>query len=875
MRLIRLSAAVLAAFAALAGGAGADDLKIELGERWAVQSSARVHATGATLSQAGADTTGWHFTSVPSTVVSALVADGTYPDPYFGANLRQIPGTGYEVGKNFSNLSMPKDSPFAVPWWYRTEFVLPREAGGRTLWLRFGGVNFRFEAWLNGTRIADAEATAGAWRAHELDVTSAARPGANALAVLVWAPLPTDLAITFVDWNPLPPDKAMGIYRPVTLTATGPVALRHPQVVTKLAPGLERAELTVKAFARNASRAPVSGTLRGRIGAIAFERPVTLAAGESREVAFTPAEFPALVVANPRLWWPVSYGPQNLQRLELEFATGDGVSDRTSASFGIREFSAETTAEGNLVFKVNGHRILIRGAGWTSEMMLRQSRERELAEVRYVKDMGLNTIRLEGKLEDDSFFDATDREGILVMPGWCCCDYWEQWDKWTAKDLPIATASLRDQILRLRGRASVLVWLNGSDNPPPARVERAYLGVLKELGFPNPVVSSATEQRADSGPSGMKMRGPYEWVPPVYWYTDTKLGGPHGFATEIGPGPSPPPLESLKRFLPADKLWPVNEVWNYHCGGGPFKNLDVFNAALDARYGKSKSVEEYARKAQVAAYESHRAMLESFGARKYVATGVIQWMLNNAWPSMIWHLYDFYLRPGGSYFGAKKAGEPLHVQYSYDDRSVLVVNSTLEPQRGLKVTARVLGLDASEKLVREASVDVGADGVTRALALPPFEGVGATYFVFLTLHDAGGRAISRNVYWLSTRSESLAWDKSDWYHTPVGQYADLTGLERLGPASVRASARFEASGEDGRAQVLLENTSGAIAFFVRASVRGQGGEEVLPVLWEDNDLTLLPGERRELLVRFASRDLHGARPTLSVEGWNVPPASAP
>ena len=171
------------------------------------------------------------------------------------------------------------------------------------------------------------------------------------------------------------------------------------------------------------------------------------------------------------------------------------------------------------------------------------------------------------------------------------------------------------------------------------------------------------------------MRGPYEWVPPLYWYTDTKIGGPHGFATEIGPGPAPPPLESLKRFLPEDKLWPINEAWNYHCGGGPFKTLDVFTKAMDARYGPSKSVEEYARKAQAAAYESHRAMLESFGERKYTATGVIQWMQNNAWPGMIWHLYDFYLRPGGSYFGAKKAGEPLHVQFAYDDRSVVVVNS--------------------------------------------------------------------------------------------------------------------------------------------------------------------------------------------------------
>ena len=869
--------ALAAVGAASSAVSDAEDLRIDLEGGWSLQSSAKTAAGGEVLSKPGADTTGWHRASVPTTVVAALVDDGTYPDPYVGTNLRQIPGTSYDVGQNFSNLPMPPDSPFAAAWWYRTEFTLPHAVAGRRLWLRFGGVNFRFDAWLNGKKIADAGQTAGAWRIHELDVSDVATRGRNALALLVSAPQPNDLAITFVDWNPMPPDKVMGVYRAVTLSSSGPVTLRHPQVVTKL-PGsaLDRAELTVKVFARNATTTPVAARLSGRIGAIAFGKPVALAAGETREVVFAPAEFPQLVVKAPKLWWPVHYGAQNLHQLELEATTAGHVSDRATAQFGIREFTSETTPAGHLLFKVNGRKILIRGAGWTPELTLRSARERQEAEIRYVKDMGLNTIRLEGKLEDDRFFDATDREGILVMPGWCCCDHWEKWQEWQEKDLPIATASLRDQILRLRGRASVFVWLNGSDNPPPAKVEKAYLAVLGELGFPNPVVSSATDKKAEhSGDSGVKMRGPYDWVPPVYWYTDTTLGGPHGFATEIGPGPAPPPLESLRQFLPADKLWPINDTWNYHCGGGPFKDLSLFNAALDARYGPSRSVEEYARKAQVAAYESHRAMLESFGAHKYVATGVIQWMLNNAWPGMNWHLYDFYLRPGGSYFGAKKACEPLHVQYSYDERSVLVVNSTLSSHEGLAVTARVVTPDGAERAVRRAVVDVGPDGVAKALAVPETDGLPATYFLFLTLENAAGRVVSRNVYWLSTKTETLAWDKSQWYYTPVAQYADLSGLQQLPPAEVRVSASFQATGPDGRAHVVLENPSKSLAFFVHASVRrGPQGEEVLPVLWEDNDLTLLPGERREVVANYATKHLAGARPAVRVEGWNVAPTTA-
>jgi exo-1,4-beta-D-glucosaminidase len=667
------------------------------------------------------------------------------------------------------------------------------------------------------------------------------------------------------------PDKLMGLYRPVRVTATGPVALRHPQVVTKLSPAHDRAELTLKVFATNSTPAPVTGTLKARAAGVAVQKDVTLAASETREIVLAPAEFPQLAIASPRLWWPAQYGEPALHDLELELAVAGATSDRASARFGIRAITAELLPSG-LVYKVNGRNILVRGAGWSSDLMLRYSAERYAQEIAYVKDMGLNTIRLEGTLEAEEFFDITDREGLLVMPGWCCCNHWEEWDKWDAEDQPVATASLRDQILRLRGRASVFTWINGSDGPPPALVERAYLGVLKQLGFPNPVVSSATEKEtAISGRTGMKMRGPYEWVPPLYWYTDTKLGGPHGFATEIGPGPAPPPLESLRRFIPEDQLWPIGEVWSYHCGGGPFKTMDVFNAAMDARYGPSNGVAEYARKAQAAAYESHRAMLESFGERKYTATGVIQWMQNNAWPGMIWHLYDFYLRPGGSYFGAKKAGEPLHVQFAYDDRSVVVVNSTLREHQGLKATARVLDLASKKLFAKTAPVDVGPDGSVKVFSVPEPPGLTSTYFLFLQLDDAAGHTVSRNVYWLSTKNDVLAWEKSEWYYTPQSGYADLTGLSQLQPAEVVATARFES----GRARVSLQNPSKAVAFLVHLAVRkGEGSEEVLPVLWSDNYVTLAPGETRELEAAYSAQDLGGAAPVVTVDGWNVAEAVA-
>jgi len=849
------------------------DVTLDLREGWAIQSSAKVDQGGEALSAPGFETAGWHRATVPTTVVGALVEDETFPDPHFAMNMREIPGTDYEIGSNFSNVEMSEDSPFRVPWWYRTEFTLPTDASGRTVWLRFGGINFKANVWLNGQRIAAADEIAGAWRTHEFDITGVARVDEpNALAVEVFAPGTGDLALTFVDWNPMPPDKVMGLYRPVTVATSGPLALRHPQVVSKLStPELDRAELTVKVFARNATPRPATGTLEGAIGDITFSSEISLGAGEEREVVLTPAEVPELVVEHPRLWWPFQYGEPNLHDLQLVLKVDGVVSDRSESRFGIREFTADIDENGHLVYQINGKNILVRGAGWTSEMMLRYSTERMEQELRYVKDMGLNTVRLEGKLEWEEFFDIADREGLMIMPGWCCCHIWERWDEWGEEDLPIAVAQLHDQILRLRGRASVFTWLNGSDNPPPAEVEKAYLATLDRLSFPNPVVSSATEKVAEySGPSGVKMRGPYEWVPPIYWYTDEERGGPHGFATEIGPGPAPPPVESLRLFIPEDKLWPVNEVWNFHAGGGAFKTLDVFNAAMSARYGAPENLEEYALKAQVAAYESHRAMFESFRERKYTATGVIQWMLNNAWPGMIWHLYDYYLRPGGSYFGAKKANEPLHVQYAYDDRSVVVVSSSLQSFWGMKATARVYDLNGVERYSRSDTLDVGPDETFKLSSLPEPEGSTSTYFVVLTLDDSAGGTISRNVYWLSTTPEVMAWDKSRWYYTPVKQYTDMTGLNELSPAEVKVTARFTTVEDDGEARVTLENASDGMAFFIHLSVRkGEDGEEVLPVLWEDNDVTLAPGETLELGATYTMKDAGSAPLAVRIEGWNV------
>ena len=697
-----LSIVGLGSGAASAGSAN----RLDLTDGWAIQSSARIQAGGETVSSLAFKPVDWRRATVPSTVIGNLVDDHVYEDPFFGMNLRSIPGTSYPVGTNFSRLPIPATSPYKSSWWYRKEFRLEPGRDGQ-IWLHFDGINDRANIWLNGKRIADASRVLGAYRTYTFNVTSAIRlREPNVLAVEVFPPDINSLAITWVDWNPMPPDKNMGLWRDVYLTATGPVALRYPQVLTKVdLPSLEKAHLIVSADLENAADKPLHATLRGTIEQIQFERTVELTAHERRRVEFTPDTFPQLNVSQPRLWWPVHVGPQNLYELNLEVNVDGKMSDQEPVLFGIREATSQLNDKGYRTFKINGRPILVRGGGWAPDMFLRPSPDREAAEIRYVKDMNLNAIRFEGKTERGGFLEMCDREGIMVIAGWCCCDFWERWKDWKDNDYDIATESLRDQIRRIRNHPCVITFWYGSDNPPNARAERNYLSVLKELNWPNSAQASATAQKPAVGePTGIRMTGPYEYVPPVYWYVDKEAGGAYCFNTETSPGPAIPPIESLRRMLPKEHLWPIDEFWRFHAGGGPFKNLDIFSEALNQRLGMAQNVEDYAMKAQAMAYDGERAMFEAYARNKYDSTGVIQWMLNNAWPSMIWHLYDYYLRPGGGYFGTKKACEPLHIQYSYDDRSIVVVNSHEREFHGLVASAKTYNLDMTEKFSRQAAV---------------------------------------------------------------------------------------------------------------------------------------------------------------------------
>jgi len=850
------------------------EMRVMLHGTWQMRSSCEDKSSGDAISVAGYSAKQWHPAEVPGTVVGALVADKTLPDPDNGINLQSFAGFSSSSEGPFSNRDMPAGSPYRCSYWFRTEFATPALAR-KAAWLHFLGINYRANIWLNGTKIADRADVAGAYRSYEFRVDPLlSKSGKNAVAVEVFPPEKDDLGLTWVDWNPTPPDKDMGIWREVFLTGSGDVALRRPFVRSKLDPADESAELTLSAELRNTTDHPVNAVLHVDLDSIRLSQPVVLAANETKVVRFSADQFPQLKILHPHLWWPYQMGEPYLYTARLLVDTGKDISDEASVNFGIREVTSELTDKGYRLFKVNGKNVLIRGAAWAPDMLLRWSSKRLDADLAYTKHMGLNAIRLEGKTDRNEFFDKTDRLGILVMPGWICCDAWEQWQNWTPETKKIAAASLADQISRLRNHPSVFVWFYGSDGPPPPEIETMYLDILKTLEWPNPSVSSASETPTTlTGKSGVKMTGPYEYVPPMYWLADQVAGGAFGYNTETSPGPAIPPKESLAKFIPKDHLWPIGDYWNFHAGGERFTNINIFTDALTRRYGPASSLNDYERKAQAMAYDNQRSMFEAYGRNKYSSTGVIQWMLNNAWPSLIWHLYDYYLVPAGGYFGTRKALEIVHVQYSHDDNSVAVVNGRYEPLKALKVSARLFNVDGKLAASQDGTADVPADGVTKTLDLPKPAQLSSTYFLKLELRDASGKLVSDNFYWLSTRLDTMNWaGRSDTVYTPQKDFADLTGLNSLPQVKLEAKADLHRDAKQGTVRLHVKNPASAVAFMVHARLTsGKDGDDVVPIFWDDNYFSLLPGEEKTVTVTFDTGDLDGKDAALELDGFNVEP----
>ena len=935
-----------------------------LAGNWEVQSSAAstdwttgngATQGGAAISAPGYDTNGWlpvtaDDAGAVGTEVEALLQNGDCP---LDQSLQPINQSADSTSSVFYSNNMQQcfgppqtregadtNPLFSVPWWFRTDFT-PDLSPGQDAKLVINGVVGQADVWVNGTEVATQATVEGDYTSYTFDVTSLLHAsGHNTLALELFPNNPSTMfTLDDVDWSQIPPDNNTGVQFPVQLHVASALGVSNVYATQNDSPDMSTAALTVHADVANNAGSQQTGLVTAQLTPpgggypVTVSQPVTLPAGATRTVTFTPQSSPQLTLRHPQLWWPYQMGGQPLYRLRAWVSAGGQFSDVSrSVLVGIRSVSTYLTApsaqapDGVRVFEINGVPFDYRGGGWSENLFLHYSASDLANQISMIKSMGLDGIRTEGKQMPQNFYDQMDRAGILIDAGFQCCDKWQPSGSGrgvTAQEFHVMYLSSLTIGQQLRDHPSVINF-SWSDNQPIKEQEVASTEGFDQSGFTDPNISSAEyNTSAILGPSGEK-EGPYDWVPPNYWYdtthssnnandndsTQTDVGGSFGFDSEQGSGDTVPTMDSIQRFLsPADQatLWQQPDAHQYHTNyestggqhsGYSFGTLDNLDTAIAHRYGQWTSLPQFVQEAQVQNYEDTRAQFEAYidhwNNYPTPSTGTVYWQLNKGWPTMLWDLYNYDYDEAGAYFGAKKANEDLHVLYAYDTGTVTIDNLTGASQPGLSVQSRVY--DLSGQLLDSQSaggLSLSPQGVQNNVLTPqvPAETTPPTparaYFVELVLRQHGA-VVDRNVYWMSTQRDVIDWNSTEGNPqanngAPLSQYANLTGLQNLPSEPVQvAAATSPAPGGQRVTSVTITNPSAnkAVAFFLRADVRRgtaagtalPGDNEILPVSWSDNDVTLWPGQSQTLTATYAASGLGGATPVVSVGGWNVPSA---
>jgi exo-1,4-beta-D-glucosaminidase len=916
---------------------GASDVSDVGGAGWEVQSSAVATQTGAQISTPGFNTSTWlpvasDDAGAPGTEIQALAQNGKCPGDtalqpvnqsssspnsvFFSTNMQSCYGFMSKVGADTV-------AQFSVPWWWRADFT-PNMAPGQVATLIVNGVIGSANVWVNGQQVATSSTVAGAYTRFSFNITGLVRPGTNSLAIEVNPNNPAAMfTLDDVDWNQIPPDNNTGIQFPVQLAVDGALSDGNAHVVENNTADLSSSALTVKTDITNHTSSSQTGTVTvtitppGNGAPITVNQAVTIPASTTQTVTFSPSAFPALTIANPQVWWPYQMGAQPLYTLATSVSQNSAVLDSTSETFGIRNVTSSLVGSsagepsGARAFKINGVPIVIRGGGFSPNIFLHYSAADIAKQIALMKNMGVNTIRLEGHIMPPDFFEQMDQAGMLVNAGYQCCDAWELQSSGltTSADFQIMQNSALTIGQNLRNHPSVFSF-QWSDLPPTAQQESVSLAAFSQADFTDPIISSAEYSSSPQlGVSGQK-EGPYDWVPPDYWYdtthfdtndsTQTNAGGSWGYDSEQSAGDTVPTLDSLNRFMSAgdlSNLWQNTKANQYHLNYEPrcktgysFGTLCRFDTALSSRYGSWSSLAAYVEEAQAQGYENTRAQFEAFidhaNNTPLPSTGTIYWQMNKGWPSLLWTLYGSDGDQAGSYFGVQEANRSLHAMYALDNGTVTLDNLGSTTQSGLSVEAKVYSLAGTVLDDQTASnITLTGQQVLNRVLTPkvPAGNPVQVYFVELLLKRSG-TLIDRNVYWLSTQPDAVNWTKT--LGQPQGtlsQYASLQSLQTLPQSSISATASTASQpgpdGADRATTVTVTNTSSStVAFLLRADVRrgtasGQelsGDNELQSSIWQGNDITLFPGESQTLTVTWNSADLQGATPVVSLSGWNVP-----
>ena len=644
------------------------------------------------------DAAKWVVARVPGATFVSYVQAGLEKDPNFGDNIYRVDKAKYD--RDF---------------WYRAQFRAP-VANGRKIWLNFEGVNRKGEVYFNGAALGTLD---GFMERGHFDVTDLIKPGApNVLAVLVhWPglPIPNRASPTYIpaaswDWMPYVPGLLSGITDDVYLTTSGALTLDDPWIRT-LVPNLQTGEISLQTGISNHSQTRVAGVLSGVItpGNVRFSQAVTLGAGQTQTLNLSKAQLAQLAIRNPKLWWPNGYGAPNLYNCALQLSVNGAVSDFKNIRFGIKQYSYNTKGDVFHLF-INGQPIFMKGGNWgMSEYLLRARGDEYDLKAKLHRDMNFNMIRnWTGAVTDEEFYDACDKYGLMVWD-----DFWLNSNPNLPEDVAAFNANAIEKIKRLRNHPSIAVWCGDNEGVPQPPLNENLRDAVKTFDGGDRWYQPRSNGGALSG-SGPWVNRDAAWYFTPYPTTWGDIQS-WGMRTEIGTAVFVN-FESFKKFMPPENWWPRNEMWDKHFFGPSAANAgpDHYVETLDRSYGKSSGIEEFCRKAQLLNLQVNKAMFEGWqhniGAD---ASGILTWMSQSAYPSMVWQTYDYYYDLNGAYWGAKKACEPLHVQWNSGDNGVKVVNTSAQALKNARVQATIFGDDGRA---------LAGFGATKTLANVPSSG---------------------------------------------------------------------------------------------------------------------------------------------------------
>ncbi len=875
----------------------------QLNNGWELADGNTVTANEQSIFSANYNSNNWYNAVVPGTVLTTLVQQGVYPDPYIGLN----------------NMVIPEDL-CRKDWWYRISFSAPAEEAGKIAWLQLNGINYKADIWLNGKLIGTMK---GAFVRGNLNVTGIIQKDKkNILAVHIYPPpnpgIPHEqsklagmgpnggqLALdgpTFIssegwDWVPGIRDRNIGIWQDVQLHYTNAVTLSNPQVITDLPlPDTSTAEITIKVGVKNNSNLEQSILVKGAIGNINVEKQVKLAAGENQQVIFSPATHPSLRLVQPKLWWPNGYGNPLLYQLALTVMDNNNrISDEQQVRFGIREFSYEmmidapqklgwrvaysptdvkekkpifdnvkrrdfenkifipslragvdtsifqTISQSNnpfLVIKVNGQSVFCRGGNWgMDDAMKKVSREQLEPSFRLHKEANYNMVRnWTGECTEEVFFELADEYGMLVWN-----DFWISTEGYNLNplDQQMFLENSLETIRRFRNHPCIAIWCPRNEGYAPVGIEdELYRQLMEEDG--------TRHYNGNSREINLRQSGDWHYIqdPALYF---TKYA--EGFSTEIGTF-SVPVATTLKKFIKPEDQWPINDVWHYHDLHSNNQNLEGYLQAVDSLYGKPQGIEAFSRKVQLVNYESHRAMFEAWNSKMWDrASGVLLWMTHPAWPSMIWQTYSWDFETHGSYFGAMKACEPVHVQMNLHDNKVIAVNTTLQNYNSANLTFSVIDINGKIVFTANKKTDVLHNSKTEIFT-PDFSEINLpeVYLAKIELKTSDGQVLSTNEYWKSNK-----------------ETGNFLAFNKLPDVSLNIT---KSKSMNGKWLIQIENKSTSPVVGLKLNLSDVKNNILLPAYFSDGYFTLMPMEKREIEVNYTG-NAKGVK--IRTEGYNSAP----